>query len=226
MAEKIRLSEHFELADFYDAGKYGDVLKAGEEAPTVEAREIDQRILRLMEGLWKKFGEKWPGCELVLTPHGGYRPGVLNARVGGAARSQHKRGNAADFRVWVKGGGYLPAAVIAVWAEKFMQDLGLRGGVGMYRAHHTYIHVDARGWNAAWFGSYSGAGCPGQGGRFCLYRKGTKGGGDLDPEEAGDRGGRRLRRRDRARGAGISEKRGDCGGRNLRPGDQPRDGGQ
>ena len=177
MAEKIRLSEHFELADFYDAGKYGDVLKAGEEAPVVEAREIDRRILRLMEGLWKKFGEKWPGCELVLTPHGGYRPGVLNARVGGAARSQHKRGNAADFRVRVKDGGYLPAAVIAVWAEKFMQDLGLRGGVGMYRAHHTYIHVDARGWNAAWFGSYSGAGCPGQGGRFCLYRKGTKGAG-------------------------------------------------
>lgn len=177
MAERIRLSEHFELADFYDAGKYGDVLKAGEEAPAVEAREIDRRILRLMEGLWKKFGEKWPGCELVLTPHGGYRPGVLNARVGGAARSQHKRGNAADFRVRVKDGGYLPAAVIAVWAEKFMQDLGLRGGVGMYRAHHTYIHVDARGWNAAWFGSYSGAGCPGQGGRFCLYRKGTKGAG-------------------------------------------------
>ena len=131
MAEKIRLSEHFELADFYDAGKYGDVLKVGEEAPAVEAREIDRRILRLMEGLWKKFGEKWPGCELVLTPHGGYRPGVLNARVGGAARSQHKRGNAADFRVRVKDGGYLPAAVIAVWAEKFMQDLGLRGGVGM-----------------------------------------------------------------------------------------------
>ena len=37
--------------------------------------------------------------------------------------------------------------------------------------------MDARGWNAAWFGSYSGAGCPGQGGRFCLYRKGTKGAG-------------------------------------------------
>ena len=51
MAEKIRLSEHFELADFYDAGKYGDVLKAGEEAPAVEAREIDRRILKLMEGL-------------------------------------------------------------------------------------------------------------------------------------------------------------------------------
>ena len=55
MAEKIRLSEHFELADFYDAGKYGDVLKSGEEAPAVEAREIDRRILRLMEGLWKNL---------------------------------------------------------------------------------------------------------------------------------------------------------------------------
>ena len=87
----------------------------------------------------------------------------------------------------VQDGRYLPAAVIAVWAEKFMQDLGLRGGVGMYRAHHTYIHVDARGWGLRRGSAATRGGVSGQGGRFCLSAKGTKGaGGDLDPEEAGD----------------------------------------
>ena len=58
-----------------------------------------------------------------------------------------------------------------------MQELGIRGGVGMYKAYHDYIHVDARGSNIAWYDSYRSAGCPGQGGRPCVYKRGTKGAG-------------------------------------------------
>ena len=58
-----------------------------------------------------------------------------------------------------------------------MEQLGYKGGVGMYDADDDYIHVDARGKNVAWYDSYSSAGCPGQGGRPTIYSKGTKGAG-------------------------------------------------
>ena len=55
--------------------------------------------------------------------------------------------------------------------------MGYKGGVGMYDADDDYIHVDARGKNVAWYDSYSSAGCPGQGGRPVVYKKGQKGAG-------------------------------------------------
>ncbi len=139
----------------------GDVLKAGKKRLRWRRGRSTGRSAA-DGGLWKKFGEKWPGCELVLTPHGEVPAGVLNAQVGRAAQSSTSRATQADFQVRVKDGGYLPAAVIAVWAEKFMQDLGLRGGVGMYRAHHTYPRgragVELRRGSAATRGGVSGAG--------------------------------------------------------------------
>lgn len=172
----IRLSEHFTLDEFYDPDNYKDVLK-GKKAPVVVSTDIDKRIINLLEALRGRYREKWPGAVISIRPHGGYRPDPLNALVGGAKGSQHRLGNAADFSVVLPNKSKIEAAQVAVWTEKFMDELGIKGGIGMYHAKDTYIHVDARGKNVHWYDSYSSAGCPGQGGVYCLYKRGTKGAG-------------------------------------------------
>lgn len=171
-----KVSEHFTLGEYYDPEKYADVIDPS-KAPRVKMTDLDKRIVNLMEDLRERFVEKFGAVAVVINDHGGYRPDPLNGLVGGAAGSQHRKGNAADFRVRLKDGSYLDAATLAVWAEKFMDDAGVKGGVGMYDADDDYIHVDARGKNVAWYDSYSSAGCPGQGGRPTIYSKGTKGAG-------------------------------------------------
>lgn len=172
----MRVSEHFRLGEYYDPQNYADVIDPA-RAPKPDATKLDKRLLNLMEGLREKFREKYPGAVLIIRPHGGYRPDPLNALVKGAKSSQHRTGNAADFSVLLPDGRKLDAATQAVWAEKFMDELGYKGGVGVYDADHDYIHVDARGKNIAWYDSTSSAGCPGQGGRPCVYKNGTKGAG-------------------------------------------------
>lgn len=171
-----KLSEHFTLGEFYDPQNYADVIDPA-RAPRVKATDIDKRIINLLEGLREKYREKWPGAVIIIRPHGGYRPDPLNAKVGGASGSQHRTGNAADFYVQLPDKTRVDAPTLAVWTETFMDELGYRGGVGMYKATHDYIHVDARGKNVAWYDSYKSAGCPGQGGRPCVYKSGTKGAG-------------------------------------------------
>lgn len=171
-----KLSEHFTLGEFYDPENYSDVIDP-KKAPKVKATDIDKRIINLLEGLREKMREKWPGAVIIIRPHGGYRPDPLNRLVGGASGSQHRTGNAADFYVQLPDKSRVDAPTLAVWAEHWMQELGYKGGIGMYKATHDYIHVDARGKNVAWYDSYKSAGCPGQGGRPCTYRQGQKGAG-------------------------------------------------
>ena len=171
-----RLSEHFRLGEFYDPQNYADVINPS-KAPVIKLTDIDKRIVNLLEGLRELYREKWSGAVIRIRPHGGYRPDPLNKLVGGASGSQHRKGNAADFYVELPDKSRVDAATLAVWTEKFMEQLGYKGGVGMYDAYDDYIHVDARGKNVAWYDSYSSAGCPGQGGRATIYSKGTKGAG-------------------------------------------------
>lgn len=171
-----RLSEHFRLGEFYDPENYSDVIDVA-KAPKVKATDIDKRIINVLEGLRERYRKMWPGAVIIIRPHGGYRPDPLNGLVGGASGSQHRVGNAADFYVQLPDRTRADAATLAVYAEKFMADMGYKGGVGMYDADDDYIHVDARGKNVAWYDSYSSAGCPGQGGRPVIYKKGQKGAG-------------------------------------------------
>jgi len=173
--ETIMLSEHFSLREFYDPTAYKDVLK-GQEAPVVSAEDIDPRILLLLEALRARFRTVWEDAVILLTPHGGYRPDPLNTLVGGAAGSRHRFGNAADIKVKT-GEQFLDYATLAVYAEKFMAEENLKGGIGAYPSAPKSIHVDARGRNVRWFDSYSSAGCPGHGGVPVSFKKGTKGAG-------------------------------------------------
>ena len=75
--------------------------------------------------------------------HSAYRTPQYNAKVGGAAHSQHCYGTAADISV--KG---QPPAAVAAYARELMPDWG---GVGVY-AGQGFTHIDVRETRADWTG--------------------------------------------------------------------------
>ncbi len=87
-----------------------------------------------------EFRERF-GHPVVLNST--YRSEAYNQAVGGKPGSQHKKFRAADFRVPEAGTPAAWAAVLRDMRSKnFFQD-----GIGVYG---TFVHVDARGWNANW----------------------------------------------------------------------------
>jgi hypothetical protein len=74
-------------------------------------------------------------------------------------------------------GSYMDTAVLAVAAERIMNNIGICGGVGFYPGKTLSIHVDSRPIWAAWFHSYDGRNCPHQGGIYRLFHKGHEAAG-------------------------------------------------
>lgn len=68
----------------------------------------------------------------------GYRTSSYNAKVGGASRSQHVIGTAADIAV--KG---IPPSAIVSYLEAFYPN----HGIGLYT---SFVHVDSRGYRVYW----------------------------------------------------------------------------
>ena len=72
----------------------------------------------------------------------GYRTPEYNKKVGGATRSQHCYGTAADIVV----DGVSPASVAAA-AEKALKEMDYPGGIGVYK---SFVHVDVRSKRYRW----------------------------------------------------------------------------
>lgn len=72
----------------------------------------------------------------------GYRTPEYNKKVGGATRSQHCYGTAADIVV----DGVSPASVAAA-AEKALKEMDYPGGIGLYK---SFVHVDVRSMRYRW----------------------------------------------------------------------------
>lgn len=70
-----------------------------------------------------------------------YRTEAHNAKVGGAAYSQHKYGTAADIRI----DGVTPKD-LAAFAETIMPNMG---GIGIYK---SFVHIDVRKTRSRWTG--------------------------------------------------------------------------
>ncbi len=73
----------------------------------------------------------------------GYRPAELNAKVGGATKSRHITGEAADFKIE----GYTPKQVAAIIEKLIAAGKMKQGGLGTYS---TWTHFDVRGTKARW----------------------------------------------------------------------------
>jgi len=73
----------------------------------------------------------------------GYRPAELNAKVGGATKSRHITGQAADLKIE----GYTPKQVAAIIEKLIAAGKMKQGGLVIYS---TWIHYDVRGTAARW----------------------------------------------------------------------------
>ena len=116
------LSAHFTVAEF--------ACRDGSEPVFV-----DERLVLILETIRARFARP-------LRIHSGYRTPGYNQKVGGAARSQHLLGTAADVSIT----GVTPAEV-ARFARELMPDWG---GVGTYP---TFTHIDVRPTRSDWKGT-------------------------------------------------------------------------
>ena len=102
---------------------------------------VDKLVMAL-EALREEIG-------LPIIVNSAYRCGPHNAKVGGAANSQHMRGMAADIRV----SGLSPAEVY-----RMAQKIPAFGGFGVAK---TFLHIDVRTTVAKW--------CYGPDGKQCAW---------------------------------------------------------
>lgn len=118
-----QLSAHFKVREF----ACGDGSDAVLVAP---------RLVMVLETIRAHFGS-------AVTINSGYRTPQYNAKVNGAAHSQHCYGTAADISV----SGQKPETV-AAFARSIMPDWG---GVGIY-AKKGFTHIDVRKKRSDWAG--------------------------------------------------------------------------
>ena len=95
---------------------------------------IDVELIEGLERLRELAGNK------PIHVNSGYRSPAYNKRIGGAPKSRHVLGKAADITI----AGFTPKQVAAL-AEKIPQFRN--GGIGIY---NTFTHVDVRKGRARW----------------------------------------------------------------------------
>ncbi len=117
--DKAKNVKHFKVKEF--ACKHCGEIK------------IDINLLVKLEELRRAIGNR------PIIINSGYRCSTHNRNVGGAKKSQHLYGKAADIRV----PNMSPRTL-----EKFADTIFYNGGVGMGGA--TIVHVDTRGYKARW----------------------------------------------------------------------------
>lgn len=123
-------SEHFNLSEFASHD--------GANTPRGAIGNI-QTLMNQLEVLRAELGGN------PITIISGYRSPAHNTSIGGATRSQHLCGRAADIRV----GDYTPAQVHAKIEELISAGRMMQGGLGIY---DTFVHYDTRGTRARWDG--------------------------------------------------------------------------
>lgn len=111
------LSPHFSAHEFR--------CRDGSEHPIAPA------LLAMLEAVRSHFGAP-------VTVTSGYRSPAWNTKVGGAKRSRHLTGEAADIKV----SGVSPR-VVYEWCDRHFAA----GGIGLYR---SWVHVDCRPTRARW----------------------------------------------------------------------------
>ncbi|MBQ6165250.1 MAG: hypothetical protein IJK23_12310 [Clostridia bacterium] len=133
----IRLSENFRLKEFQCHDGSDKILH-------------DDRLCPVLE---KLFFIKIPGKKIrAINVNSGYRTPEWSCRpeVGGYATDPHTRGIAADIKIALEGGGYVPANLIC----EYLEDIGFIGGVG--KINEYSVHIDVRE-KKCWFDETHGS---------------------------------------------------------------------
>jgi peptidoglycan hydrolase-like protein with peptidoglycan-binding domain len=94
---------------------------------------IDEKLITYLQLIREHFGAP-------ITITSGYRCNKHNEKVGGASKSKHKLGQAADIKVK----GVEPKEV-----AKYAESIGIKG-IGLY---DTFTHIDTRTTKSFWYGS-------------------------------------------------------------------------
>lgn len=126
-------SEHFSHAEFMCKcrnNSYGPLCNGwGGGTHTV----MDPELFPLLEKIRAHFGE-------AFNVNSGYRCPGHNAKQGGASKSLHMQGKAAD--IW---SNHVSPAEVYAYAD----SINPNGGVGKY---NSFTHVDVRGYHSRWTG--------------------------------------------------------------------------
>ena len=124
MINDFQISNHFNLKEF----ECNDETQAVKVMP-----ELVERLETLRELVSDHLGS-----DTALIINSGYRTPTYNRKIGGAKKSQHMEGTAADVS--------LPDGMSADNMAALAEQAGF-DGIGKY---NTFVHVDVRGYNARW----------------------------------------------------------------------------
>jgi hypothetical protein len=121
----LRLTPNFKVREF--------ACKCGKCSTT----KIDEKLVNFVQKIRDHFGQP-------VTINSGYRCSAHNKKVGGASKSKHTEGMAADIVVK----NVKPAEV-----AKFAESLGILG-IGLYETDKDgyFVHVDTRTTKGFWYG--------------------------------------------------------------------------
>lgn len=123
----MRLSTNFELKEFASS----------------DGKEPSEEVLKNLTELAKNLQVLRNHLKAPIQITSGYRSKEHNARIGGALKSFHVLGMAADIQVK----GMKPNQVAKVIELLINEGKMKQGGVGIYR---TWVHYDIRGTKARW----------------------------------------------------------------------------
>ncbi|AHG91458.1 Peptidase M15A [Gemmatirosa kalamazoonensis] len=150
----VPLTRHLRLADFVTH----DEQSVWPKYAAVSPRLLDKLEL-VVDEVARIRGVTDP-LRIEVDVHSGFRTPLHNSSVEGAAlNSRHQYGDAADVAIDADGDGRLTAfdsrlvALAAEMVEKRNPDLV--GGLGVYvspKYRTPYVHIDARGKRARWWG--------------------------------------------------------------------------
>ena len=123
----MKLSTNFDLKEFASA----------------DGKEPNAEVLKNLTELAKNLEVLRSHLKAPIHVTSGYRSKEHNARIGGALKSFHVLGMAADIQVK----GMKPEQVAKAIELLIKEGKIKEGGVGIYR---TWIHYDIRGTKARW----------------------------------------------------------------------------
>lgn len=104
---------------------------------------LTETVLKNIQDLAKNLQVLRDEVKKPIKITSGYRPAEHNAKIGGASKSRHITGQAADIKIE----GLTPIYVASVIEKLISAGKMKQGGLGIYK---SWIHYDTRGTAARW----------------------------------------------------------------------------